>query len=208
MPQRGWISTLDYHRTSKWLLRKEDETEIGFRTALGVLQAFSLITLTRGSNAVCKMHRLLAIAIHKWLELRGNLDYWQSQALEILARKFPGPGKQDFSNITTMLALMPHTQTILGYPFNSEDDLLMCAKLLISTALLDLSSAKHHQSFERCERALTIRESLLPSDHPETLESVQTLDEALLHRGDFTRAKTMLQKAIIGRGEKLRSTSS
>ncbi|KAL8985980.1 MAG: hypothetical protein Q9205_000490 [Flavoplaca limonia] len=197
------LSTLDYHAASRSLLRKDDETETGFRTALGVLQAFSLITASRGPNPVVKAHRLVAISIHKWLELRGTLDYWQSQALSILEERFPGPGQQHFREITNMLALKPHADIVLGYQFNTTDDMLKCARLLISTALFDLSSAKYQRSFESCERSLTIRESLLPSDHAEVLESVQTLGEALLHRGTFTGAKTLLQRAIVGREKSL-----
>lgn len=150
-----------------------------------------------------KMHRLVAISIHKWLELHGTLEYWQSQALSVLVRRFPGPGKQHFSEIANMLALISHADVVLGYQFSSTNDMLMCAKLLISTALFDLSSAKYQRSFEKCERSLTIRESLLPSDHPETLESVQTLGEALLHRDLFIEAKTMLQRAIVSREKTL-----
>ena len=193
------LSTLDYHETSRSLLRKIDETETGFRTALGVLQAFSLITASRGPNPVVKTHRLVALSIHKWLEIRGTLEYWQSQALNILTKRFPGPGQQHFSEVTNMLALMPHTDIVLSYRVNSTDDMLICARLLISTALFDLSSAKYQRSFEKCERSLRIRESLLPSDHADVIESVQTLGEALLHRGLFTEAEALLQRAIVGR---------
>lgn len=197
------LAVLDYHGAPRSLLRKEDETETGFRTALGILQAFSLITATRGQGAICKMHRLVALSTQKWLELRGTLQYWQYQGLNILAKTFPGPGQQNFKEVSNMLALMPHTQLILGYQFESTEEILMCAKLLISTALFDLSSAKYQQAFEKCERSLRIRESLLPSDHPDTLESAQTLGEALLHRGELRAAKTMLQRAIVGREKSL-----
>ncbi|MCJ1377282.1 hypothetical protein MMC17_000374 [Xylographa soralifera] len=197
------LAVLDYHGAPRSLLRKADETETGFRTALGVLQAFSLITATRGQSAICKIHRLVAISTQKWLEVRGTLQYWQYQGLDTLSRTFPGPGQQNFREFTNMLALMPHTQLILGYQFSSTAELLMCAKLLISTALFDLSSAKYPQAFEKCERSLNIRESLLGSDHPETLESAQSLGEALLHRGELRAAKTMLQRAIVGREKAL-----
>ena len=197
------LAILDYNGAPRSLLRKEDETETGFRTALGVLQAFSLITATRGQSAICKMHRLVALSTQKWLEVRGTLQYWQYQGLNVLARTFPGPGQQNFKEFTNMLALMPHTQLVLGYQFNSTDEMLICAKLLISTALFDLSSARYQQAFEKCEQSLRIRESLLPSDHPETLESAQTLGEALLHRGELGAAKTMLQRAIMGREKSL-----
>ena len=197
------LATLDYHGAPRSLLRKEDETETGFRTALGVLQAFSLMIATRGQNAICKMHRLVALSTQTWLELDGTVGYWRSQALEILTRKFPGPGQQHFKEFPNMLALVPHAEVILSHEFKSTNDALLCSRLLISTALFDLYMARYTQAFEKCERSLAIRESLLPSDHPETLESIQTLGEALLHRGELKAAKIMLQRAILGRERSL-----
>ena len=197
------LSVIDYHQTCRSLLRKKTETETGFRTALGVLQAFSLINVTRGKSPICKMHRLVALSTQKWLELCGTLQYWQSQALSILAGDFPGPGQQAYHEFAHMLMLLPHTQLVLGYQYNTTEDMLLCAKLLISTALFDLSSARYQQAFEKCEKSLKIRESLLPSDHAETLESIQTMGEALLHRGELGAAKIMLQRAITGRERSL-----
>lgn len=197
------LAMIDYHGVPVLLLRKEIERETSFRIALGVLQAFSLITVTRGQNAICKMHRLVAISTRKWLELRGTIHYWESQALNIVAPKFPGPGQQKFQDFPMMLALMPHAEIILSYQFDSTEDLLLAAKFLISTALFDLSSARYSQAFGKCEQSLVIRENLLTSDHPDTLESIQTLGETLLHRGELRAARTMLQRAIDGREKKL-----
>ena len=193
------LATLDYHGAARWLLRKEDETETGFRTALGILQAFSLITVSRGQSPVCKMHPLVALATQRWLKISGTLQYWQTQALNFLVARFPGPGQQSFGEFPNMFALMPHTEVILDCEFDSTKDALSCAKLLISTALFDLSCARYQQAFEKCERSLAIRESLHPADHPETIESIQTLGETLLHRGELTAAKKMLQRAVSGR---------
>ena len=197
------LATLDHHGAARWLLRKEGETETGFRTALGVLQAFSLITVSRGQSPVCKMHPLVALATQRWLKISGALQYWQTHALDILVTRFPGPGQQSFGQFPNMFALMPHTEVILNCEFDSTRDALSCARLLISTALFDLSSARYQQAFEQCERSLAIRESLHPSDHPETIESIQTLGETLLHRGELAAARNMLQRAISSREKSL-----
>lgn len=199
------LATLDYHGAPRSLLRKEDDTETGFRTALGTLQAFSLITVSKGKSPICKMHPLVAVATQRWLELSGTVQYWQALALDILVTRFPGPGQQSFRDFPTMTMLMPHTHGILTCQFPSTNDMLSQARLLIATALFDLSSARYPEAFEKCERSLTIRERLLPSDHPETLDSIQTLGETLLHRGELSAAKSMLQRAITGREKSLGS---
>jgi hypothetical protein len=59
------MAVLDHHGTPRVLLRKDGETEIAFRTALGALQAFSLITAGKGEDAAYKMHRLVALSTQK-----------------------------------------------------------------------------------------------------------------------------------------------
>jgi hypothetical protein len=59
------MAVLDHHGMPRVLLRKDGETEIAFRTALGALQAFSLITAGKGEDAAYKMHRLVALSTQK-----------------------------------------------------------------------------------------------------------------------------------------------
>lgn len=193
------LAMLNYHDAPRTLLKKKTEKEIEFRTALGILQAFSMIQATRGPNSICKMHPLIAISTQKWLELRETTHYWHSQALRAVAEKYPGPGQQPFTEVPNMLNLTPHVQLVLGYEFDSADESLMLAQLLASTALFDLSSARYEQALEKCERSLRIRESLLPKDHEKTVESIQILGETLLHNGQLNAAKNVLERAIAGR---------
>ena len=74
------MAVLDYHGAPRTLLRKDEDTEVGFRTALGALQAFSLITAEKGKDAACKMHPLVALSTQKWLEVQGMLRHFQIEA--------------------------------------------------------------------------------------------------------------------------------
>ncbi|KAL3957306.1 hypothetical protein ACCO45_007884 [Purpureocillium lilacinum] len=197
------MSVLDWHSVPLLLLRKEKETETGLRTALGALQAFSLVTAGRGKDASCKMHRLVALSTQKWLQMRGSLGYWQSEALLVLSKIFPGPGQQRHAQWATYEALTPHAALIFSYTFSTTDDLLRCAKLLIAVALYSLSRGRYSDAFEMCSKSLEIRQGLLPHDDPAFLDSVQTLGEALLHRGELISARNMLQKAVSGREKAL-----
>ena len=197
------IAVLDFHGVLRSLLCKDRESEPSFRVALGVLQAFSLITATRDRDPICKMHPLVAAATQKWLDVHGTLQYWQAEALNILVAQFPGPGQQTFREFPLMLSLVPHTDVVFRYEFSSNTDKLSCAKLWIAGALFDLSSARYHQALAKCERSLSIRESILPSDHPETVESLQTLGETQLHLGELSVAKDLLERAIEGRRSSL-----
>ena len=195
------LAVLDHHGAPRMLLRKDGETEIGFLTALGALQAFSLITAGKGKDAACKMHRLVALSTQKWLELRGMLRHWQKEALKVLAENFPG--RQSYENWALLEALTPHAQLVFSFTFSAAIDLLQCAALLDFAALYDLGKGKYDDAHQKCIKSLQIRENILPADDPLTLESVQTLGETLLHLGKLDSAKAMLQRAIAGREKAL-----
>ena len=195
------MAVLDHSGTPRMLLRKDGETEIGFLTALGALQAFSLITTGKGKDTPCKMHRLVALSTQKWLELRGMLGHWQTAALKVLLENFPG--RQSYENWALLEALTPHAQLVFSFTFSTPTDLLQCAALLAFAALYDLGKGKYDEAHAKCVRSLQIRENILPADDPLTLESVQTLGETLLHLGKLDSARSMLERAIAGREKAL-----
>jgi len=197
------MSVLDYHAAPLTLLRKDKDTETGFRTALGALQAFSLITAGRGKDAVGKMHRLVALSTQKWLELRGSLRHWQTEALNVLTERFPGSGQQSYTDWAMYEALAPHTRLVFSVQFTTPSDLLQCAKLLVAVSLYYLSKGRYAEAFEMCSRSLEIRQNLLSHDDPLTLDSAQTFGETLLHCGELHSARSMLQRVVTGREKTL-----
>lgn len=195
------MAVLDYGGAPRMLLRKDGETETGFLTALGALQAFSLVTAGKGRDAACKMHRLVALSTQKWLELRGMLRHWQTEALKVLSENFPG--RQSYENWALLEALTPHAQLVFSFTFSTAMDLLQCATLLDFAALYDLGKGRYDEAHNKCVKSLQIRGNILPADDPLILESVQTLGETLLHLGKLTSARDMLQRAIAGREKAL-----
>ncbi|OHF00441.1 hypothetical protein CORC01_04191 [Colletotrichum orchidophilum] len=197
------VAVLDYHSVPVFFLRKEKENETGFRVALGALQAFSLLTASRGRDAVCKMHRLVALAMQRWLEARGTLSHWHREGLRVLATAFPGPGCQRYEEWPLYEALVPHTAQVLAYRFEATDDLLSSAQLSVAVGLYQMSRCRFDKAFDLCQRSYDICRDLLPADDPLALNSVQTLGEALLHRGELQLAAAMLRRAAAGREKAL-----
>lgn len=191
------MAVMDYHATPRMLLRDDGETEIGFRTALGALQAFSLISAGQSADSAYKMHRLVAISTQKWLDMQGTLSYWQQQALKRLTDTYPG--SQTYENWPLLEALTPHAQIVFSFTFSTAVELLQCAKLLIFSALYDLGKGKYIEAHEKASKSMEIRQRLLPPDHQLTLDSLQTLGECQLHLSDLETAKATLQRAIAGR---------
>ncbi|MCJ1392735.1 hypothetical protein MMC18_005606 [Xylographa bjoerkii] len=114
------MAVLDQHGVPRFLLRKTDETEIGFKIAIGALQAFSLISVGKGKNATFRMHRLVYISTQQWLEVHGMLQHWQAKALRVVLKHLPA--RHDYQNWSLLEALTPHSQLVLSFPFTAVDD--------------------------------------------------------------------------------------
>lgn len=193
------MSVLDYQSVPLELLRRDKELEASFRTALGALQAFSLISATRGRDGIGKMHQLVAMSTQKWLELNGTLGHWRSEALTVMTESFPEWAKQTPTEWVRYETLVPHVSAVLSFPFTTTNDQLQCAKLLAVVTLYYLSKGRYGNALDMSSRSLEIRQNLLAHDDPLVLDSVQTYGEALLHQGELQLARTMLEKAVEGR---------
>ena len=82
------LAELDRQGILKALLCGDDEGEIEIITALGALQAFSLVNKNREGEAF-EMERLVQFSILKWLEMHNVKLIWQEKALRLLSANFP-----------------------------------------------------------------------------------------------------------------------
>lgn len=200
------IAVLDLHSAPQALLRRTKESLAGFRTALGALQAFSLVTVGRGRDSLCKMHRLVALSTRKWLEVHGTLSYWQSEALKPLEERIPEDEWTTPNEWATLEVLEPHTQAVLAYQFVAKNDLFTCAHLSQVPVACSIWRAANINNAARRVATLEIRSKNLDPLDPLTLDNQNILGEALLHRGlpcDVRSARELLEKSVQGREQVL-----
>jgi hypothetical protein len=76
------MAVLDRQGIPKTLLRRDGERGTEFTTALGTLQAFSLVAAEKG-EASFEIHRLVQVSTQKWLELQGETAKWREEALKV-----------------------------------------------------------------------------------------------------------------------------
>jgi hypothetical protein len=77
----------DLQQIPEWLLRKENEKDVDFSSAIGTLHDLSLITKEIEEDKF-SMHRLVQLSIHAWLEQHDQKVHYSEHALEILADNF------------------------------------------------------------------------------------------------------------------------
>ena len=127
------MAVLDRQGIPKSLLRNGTDRNIDVATALGILQAFSLISVGNGGSEY-EIHRLVQLATRRWLEMQGTKVKWQERALLVLANMFP---VGEFENWTVCESLMPHAQTVSEYEYVNEACLEQFAHLLMNMAYFD-----------------------------------------------------------------------
>jgi Tfp pilus assembly protein PilF len=193
------MAVLDRQGIPKSLLRRYGERGIEFTTALGTLQAFSLVAAEKGGTSF-EIHRLVQISTQRWLELQGETAKWREEALEVLTAEFPSG---HYETWVTCGALSPHIQAVARYTFTSDRNLLQRAKLLHNVSYYDERQGRYNLAYERGLDALSTRENVLGPEHPDTLTSMDNLGAVLGSQGKYEAAEEMHRRALDRREKAL-----
>ena len=186
------MAVLDRQGIPKTLLRRDGERETEFTTALGTLQAFSLVAAEKG-GASFEIHRLVQVSTQKWLELQDETAKWREEALKILTAAFPSG---DYRTWVTCEVLSPHAQAATRYTFISHLNLLQRAKLLHKMSYYNETQGRYNLAHESGLDALSTRENILGIEHPDTLVSMDNLAVVLKRQGKYEAAEEMQRRAL------------
>jgi tetratricopeptide (TPR) repeat protein len=191
------MAVLDRQGIPKMLIRRDGERGTEFTTALGVLQAFSLIDAEKGGESF-KMHRLVQISTQRWLRLHGEITKWRVEALQVLSELFP---TDDYENWAACEALTPHVQVVTQYTFTPDLN-LQYAKLLHKASSYDEAQGRYNVAYGRCLDALSIQKNELGPEHRDTLRTMRDLGLLLERQGKHDAAKEMHQQ-VLGLSQKV-----
>ncbi|EHA23786.1 hypothetical protein ASPNIDRAFT_181107, partial [Aspergillus niger ATCC 1015] len=190
------MSLLDSQAIPIFLVVESDKLSPDLVKALGTLQAFSLITPraskagTTKADAEYDMHRLVRLAIHKWLGQNDQLGQWTATTLKIVSKKFPSfdelgwreakelgsKALEYLDEIHPSPALQAYKYEVLGF-------------LRIETGTL----VGVHEFFLQ---ALQTRLEIYPSDHPLVLACKSLLAMSYIWEGLYTEAETVLKETL------------
>jgi tetratricopeptide (TPR) repeat protein len=186
------MAVLDRHEIPKSLLSKEDEQGTEFITALGTLQAFSLIAAERGGE-IFVMHRLVQLSIQNWLELQNTRKACQEETMEILSRMFPSG---EYTDWKICEVLSPHAQAVLEYHYVSKSSMLHRATLLYNVAWYEREQGRYETAYRNVVEAYNAHRNLLGGSNPTTLNSLGLLALILDSQGCYGAAEEMFQQRL------------
>ena len=192
----SFMAFLDRNGIPKSLLKRDNVRTVDFVSALGALQAFSLIGVEEG-GASFEMHRLVQLAMQRWL--RNSRVKWQNEVIKVLSERFP---LGDYSNWKECETLSPHAQMAISYSDQSDSSAIQRSTILHNLAKFDGEQSRYELADKRYTEVIAIRERVLGPDHPDTLKSMSFLAEVLFREGKYARADSILRRVIDG-SEKL-----
>ncbi|KAL9039644.1 MAG: hypothetical protein Q9214_004792 [Letrouitia sp. 1 TL-2023] len=99
---------------------QDETTSLLMERALGVLQAYSMISLRRSGTILQEkqgrsfdLHRLVRLVTRNWLTMTNTFDYWTAKAIEILSSRYKSVLWKDPESWSGYL---PHAVTLLSNP--------------------------------------------------------------------------------------------
>ncbi|KAH0565984.1 hypothetical protein GP486_000611, partial [Trichoglossum hirsutum] len=191
------MAILDRHGVPKSLLRRKDEKRIEFTTALGTLQAFSLIAAEKGGETFV-MHRLVQLSTRNWLDSQKTRETHQEEAVKLLSDNFPSGVH---GNRKICETLYPHARVLLEYRLTSKSSLLHSATLLYNVALYERQQGRYEIAYKSCMEAYDIYRTLLNENNFKTLVSLELLAVVLVAQGKYKEAEE-IHRRVLGEMEK------
>ena len=186
------MAVLDGQGIPESLLRQEIDQNIEFTTALGTLQAFSLVS-AKVKGVEYEIHPLVQLAALNWLEIHGEIGVWQEKALLVVAKTFPTSEIRDWKKCESLL---PHAQKAIQYGDVNEKYPLEFSTLLSNLARFDAEQGRYEIACARYSAAIEVQKQTLGMDHNSTLISMHGLAITYQTLGRFEQAEKLLIQII------------
>jgi len=189
------MAMFDRQQIPEKLIRRPEERDIDFFTAVGTLDGLSLITKRLGEE-IFAIHRLVQLSIHAWLEQHNQKAGYEEEALALLADRFPNG---EYENREICEFLLPHAQAVLRYDLVSESSMIQRAELLYNISWFDSRQGRCNPAYEKISEVYDLREKLLGLKDCQTLSSLNLLASVLQNQGKYEAAEEMYRRALEGR---------
>lgn len=186
------MAVLDRQGIPKSLLQKDTDRLIDITTALGTLQAFSLIN-TGSDGQGYGLHRLVQLATRRWLEMQGTIKLWEEKALLVVADHFP---ISNFENWTTCECLLAHAQAVIQRKDISETYPVEYSTLLHNVACMDMSQGRYEIACTRLLTTTELHKKIFGLEHPDTLSSMANLANVYMFQERWEEAEKLQVQVI------------
>ncbi|HEV2583235.1 MAG TPA: FxSxx-COOH system tetratricopeptide repeat protein [Ktedonobacteraceae bacterium] len=164
-------------------------------TLVAALRRYSLIVRSPDESAL-SLHRLVQAIIYDHMEPDMQCA-WAERAVETVSQAFP-PGEK-VAAWPRCERCMPHVYTCFQHIERWQINSPPAASLLDRAGLYLLTQGLYTQAVRLLQKALRIRETLLPQEQPEQQamsETINSLACCYLYLGEYAQAGSMFTKAL------------
>lgn len=195
------MSFMDQQAIPSSLLIADEEDTFDFDEAMGLLEAFSLVTLDTHRYS-CNVHRLVTVAVQAWLrEYENEHGKIATQVLKRLSNRFPNGY---FDTWPTCRIYFPHAEEVLrssSAPIQAEF-IHAKAYLLLNLSIFLRTQGRYEASELRAMESMQIFERLYGSEHPDTLSASASYARTIHGLGRYQHA-TVLHRQVLKFREKV-----
>ncbi|KAF2193440.1 TPR-like protein [Zopfia rhizophila CBS 207.26] len=170
----------------------DEDGEADFDDDIHTLTSFSLVKMSADGREF-EMHQLVQFSMKKWLELNQELELWQATYATLMDDSYP-VGLHE--NWPVCQALFPHAQTVANNQPNNAKTLKSWASVLFKAAWYASEMGQYSKAYEMGSAAYRVRETILGAEHPDTLNSLNSLGLVLDWQGQYSEAEAMHQRAL------------
>lgn len=181
---------IEYYYRSRYLTGNENSTSSALLKALHVLESFSFIS--EGTGQDIDMHRLVQLAMQKWLISKNRMAEYVRRAMIVVSDNFPP------QNYATFQKYFPHAHYILGEcGHNLETEYTAHASLLRQIMSYLLTNGHYSEILqELAEQLLEITQIAFGREHPNTAEPMMQLATVYRYRGRINEAEILITQAL------------
>ncbi|KAI9778954.1 MAG: hypothetical protein M1839_007765 [Geoglossum umbratile] len=192
-----WQISFEYIRkdlptAARLLSLMNEDQEADLEEDIHTLTNYSLIEMNEDGSEF-EMHRLVQFSMKKWLELYDELDRWKGMYVTLMNDSYP-VGRHE--NWTVCQALFPHAQAVIACRPTDVKSLEVWASVLFKAAWYTSEMGNYQAAQEVGLSALEAREATLGAEHPETLNSINSLGVVLDWQGKYIEAEAMHRRAL------------
>ncbi|KAF2195155.1 TPR-like protein [Zopfia rhizophila CBS 207.26] len=190
------MSFLDRQEIPRFLLRnfRPKAGSLKLNNALGILKAYSLISENTETKNF-SMHRLVQLAMRKWLEQNGQEKKYAEEALTLLSGNFPDGS---FKTWNECKALIVHADAVLDLTSDSGNRSAR-AMLLQNCASFQNGRGQYASAEAKFAEVIKLRTELVGADNTETLRAMDQLAWTLRNQAKYDAALEFAKQTLVKR---------
>ena len=163
-----------------------------FEDDIYTLTTYSLVGVSADGSEF-ELHRLVQFSTRAWLELNRTLEQWKGIYAMLLDDKYP---KGEYENWKVCQSLFPHVQAAERNQPEDEEAQKAWASVLFKAAWYASEIGQYAVAHRMDSAAFDARERLLGAEHPDTLNTLNSIGLVLSWQGKYEKAEATHKHAL------------